>query len=401
MPSTKVRRGLYWSEFTKTWHYEFRFERKKKNGDTGHASEKAARVWLAAFRGSLKNQQVGLPTGAPALTLRKALAAWRKAYLGVSSDHHVVNVTRAVELHATALLDTPIDQIRLRDLEQLRSAYLHSTGLGHNGSKLRHSEGGANKMLFHLRTVLLYCAKHGLGPREVPRLEPLEAQEGAQGIVWPEHVQAFVAEAWKGGKDHKAKERLVPHSATALCLMLALGLREAEALGARWEWLDERRQVYVVGKAKNRKLREVPLPHWLARQLANLRTAEGGPARGLILPAGVDRKGRQLPHVSGFTTKPVARCAAVLKISGLTPHRLRATFATAHFEAGTPLTQIQQMMGHADPETTMGYIVQRPKDQAEAQERVARAMGFESGPPAVPERKSRINLTPAKRRKAS
>ena len=63
---------------------------------------------------------------------------------------------------------------------------------------------------------------------------------------------------------------------------------------------------------------------------------------------------------------------------GLHPHRLRASFATTHFEAGTPLSQIQQMMGHEDPETTMRYIVQRPKDQAVAQERVSELMGFKS-----------------------
>jgi hypothetical protein len=33
-------------------------------------------------------------------------------------------------------------------------------------------------------------------------------------------------------------------------------------------------------------------------------------------------------------------------------------------------------MGHRDPETTLGYILQRPKGQAEAQERVSKAMGF-------------------------
>ena len=37
--------------------------------------------------------------------------------------------------------------------------------------------------------------------------------------------------------------------------MGTLGLRENEALGARWEWLDRRRQVYVVGEAKDRALR--------------------------------------------------------------------------------------------------------------------------------------------------
>ena len=401
MKPRKLRRGLWFSEKTKTWHYEFKHEGQPYKGDTGHALEKDARNWKAKKIEALKNLEVGLdPPKAPAPTLAKALVEWCEAHQGVSSDRHVVNVTRAVELHAAALLDTPIDAITLRDLEKLRSAYLLGTGTGYHEARLTHTEGGANKALFHLRLVLTWCGKHDLGPREVPRLAPLAAQEGAQGIVWPEQVQAFLAEAWKGGQDHKAKVRQLPHSATAICLMLGLGLRENEALGARWEWLDTRRQVYVVGRAKSRRLREVPLPDWLARHLAQLRATQGHPARGLILPASLDEEGKQIPHGPGFTTKSVVRCAAALKIIDLTPHRLRATFATTHFETGTKITQIQQMLGHRDPATTLRYIVQRPKDQAEAQELVAAAMGFASGPPTVTEQKQKNNVTPTSKRKA-
>jgi len=398
----KLRRGIWFSQKTGTWHYEFKYEGfPKQKGDTGHALEKPARDWVAAFKANLKKRLVGMAPEGPAITLERALAEWKKAHQGVTSDRHVVNVCRAVELHAAALLQTPLDAITLRDLEALRSTYLQGTGKGYHEAELSHTEGGANKVIFHLRMVLRWCGKHGLGPREVVKLEPLPAQEGAQSVVWPEQVQAFLAEAWKGGIDHKAKIRLLPHSATALCMMLGLGLRENEALGARWEWLDLRRQVYVVGRAKSRRLREIPLPSWLARHLVNLRATQGNPSHGLMLPAGLDDEGRQIPHVPGFTTKPVARCAAALKISGLTPHRLRATFATAHFEMGTPLSQIQQMMGHRDPATTMRYIVQRPKDQAEAQERVAKAMGFESSPPEVPRPQSKAKITHIKKAKAS
>ena len=58
------------------------------------------------------------------------------------------------------------------------------------------------------------------------------------------------------------------------------------------------------------------------------------------------------------------------------------------------------MLGHRDPATTLRYIVQRPKDQAEAQELVAAAMGFASGPPTVTEQKQKNNVTPTSKRKA-
>jgi len=46
------------------------------------------------------------------------------------------------------------------------------------------------------------------------------------------------------------------------------------------------------------------------------------------------------------------------------------------------------MLGHEKPETTWGYILQRPKDQAEAQDKLGRAMGFTD--PPMPDRVSLI-----------
>lgn len=397
MPSTAVRRGLYWSDSTRTWHYEFRMKipgaaRDKWNGDTGHPLVGDAREWVRRFKARLKKAEVGWEVAGPAATLAQGLALWLEAHAGTSPGHQA-NVRRAVQLHARTLLDTPMDQIREGDLEQLRVGYLATQGRGHNEARLPHGPAGADKMVHHLRLVLAWCGQRGHGPGAPPKPAPLWAQERVKAVVWPEQVQAFIAEADRGGPDHAAKgPRLIPHSATALRLMVALGLREEEALGARWEWFDTRRQVYVVGRSKSGSVRQVPVPEWLSDHLENLRATQKDPRKGLILPVGLDKDGQQLPHQRGFTTKPVARCAAKLHIHGLTPHRLRATFATAHFEAGTPLSQIQQMLGHEDPETTMGYIVQRPKDQAEAQEKVAQAMGFQTSPPTVPEKTITVKL---------
>lgn len=409
MPSSNVRRGLYWSETTHTWHYEFRLKvpgaekSEKFNGDTGQVIEADARIWLAAFKKRLHDEAVGLQpqAGQPSPALRRGLALWLAAHEACSEGHQA-NVRRAVEIHAKHLLDTPMDQIREEDLELLRVRYLKETGHGFQGAELPHSEAGANKAVHHVRLVLTWCGQRGHAPAVAPKIKPLNAQGKVKAVVWPEQVQAFLAEADRGGYDHAAiGPRMIPHSATAIRMMLGLGLREEEALWARWEWLDTRRQVYVAGKTKGGRVREVPIPSWLAEHLEGLRALQKGPKKGLILPAGLDDDDQQVPHDRLFTTKPVARVAAVLKIVGLTPHRLRATFATAHWELGTPLSQIQQMMGHKRPETTMKYIVARPKDQAEAQEKVAKAMGFTSYPPTVPERPATFTIKRVLRVKAN
>jgi integrase/recombinase XerC len=248
-----------------------------------------------------------------------------------------------------------------------------------------HTEGGANNLVKNLSSLLGWCVDQGFIEARPFKIKALKAQERPEGIVWPEQVQAFLEVAYKGGRSHsKQPDKPPEHSYTAMRMMLTLGLREDEALTARWEWFDERRMVYSPGKTKNRKVREIPVPPALALHLGAIRN---GKEKGLILPSKKkSANGHELPHNKNFTQKPVKRCAEALKIYGLTPHRLRATFATTHFEAGTPISQIQQMMGHDDPQTTMGYIVQRPKDQHESQARVEALQGFTSliSPDRVP-----------------
>lgn len=55
----------------------------------------------------------------------------------------------------------------------------------------------------------------------------------------------------------------------------------------------------------------------------------------------------------------------------ITPHSLRATAATAAFEAGLTLFEVQQLMGHCDPATTEIYIKDQSQLQIEKKGRVA------------------------------
>jgi integrase len=149
-------------------------------------------------------------------------------------------------------------------------------------------------------------------------------------------------------------------------MMLLLGLREDEAITSRWEWLDKRNMTYTVGDAKNRRLRTLPVPTVLLAYIeAHHTRPENG--RGLILP--MDDKGN--PHTEGLTSKCVATCSAAVGIKDMTPHRVRATYATACFEAGIDLNQIQILLGHENQSTTMGYVVVRSRPMGEAQNKVA------------------------------
>ncbi|KAB2861869.1 MAG: site-specific integrase, partial [Anaerolineae bacterium] len=45
---------------------------------------------------------------------------------------------------------------------------------------------------------------------------------------------------------------------------------------------------------------------------------------------------------------------------GFNPHDTRRTAAALAYEAGMPLPQIQKMLRHKDPGTTLRYIGQKP-----------------------------------------
>ncbi len=362
MPSYK--NGL--AKVGRVYYMKFKYKNQTIHESTGCEHKATAEQVLKRKREDLALQAAGLISAIDTPTLGDALNSWCTAQENVMVPAHIGNVRAALQLHFKNLLPLRLNEITTSVVESARAEYMRSKGRGRRPGQgeweLSHTAGGANKIVQHLSSIIGWAISQGWIEKRPFDLKPLKAQERTKAVVWPEQVGPFLNAADEGRHEH---------SATVIRMMIGLGLREEEALGARWEWLDQRRKVYIVGASKNRKIREIPLPDWLFEHLTAFRKEGGNPTDGFILLA---KDGK--PHRKGYTEKPVDRCAASLGIIGLHPHRLRATFATAHYEAGTPLSQIQQMLGHRDPETTLRYIVQRPHDQAEAQRKVAAAMGL-------------------------
>jgi len=364
----KFKNGL--AKVGQRYHYKFEFKGKAYHGSTGCDTRAAAEEVLRQIRTNAALEAVGArvaPREVP--TLAAVLEAWAKAQTGVATERHVENVRTALTLHMKPLLRLRLDQIDNQAVEDARTAYLNCKGTGSRPGQegeweLSHTLGGANKIVQALSSVMGWAVRRREGglDRMPFQVRPLRPEPKIKAVLWPELVQPFLAETQRG---RRYKGQAFPHTHIACCMMLGLGLREGEACGIEWPQLDRRRRVVQV-YGHDRELREIPVPAWLL----DLLDRHLGPTTAL--PSGPIIPG----HGPGFTAKAVARAGEKAGAPGLHPHRLRASFATTHFEAGTPLTQIQQMMGHSDPETTMGYIVQRPRDQAAAQERVAEIMGF-------------------------
>ena len=381
----EIRDGLVMYEGGTTWHYLVRWRGKIKRGDTKCEGRTTAATWLKAEKKKWPLEEQGL-IGPNVRTLRQLHTEWARLHANLSKSH-LRWMKNVVELHATAFLDRPAPELTMLELEGLKRLYLSTKGRGFkkNGAKKpedkdhavrEHSEGGWNKVAGQLRALYRWAVSCKM-ILDVPFLvKPLDVSLESKGVLWPEQVQRFLS-AVDGVRKVK-KGDLVPHAGISTRMMIGLGLRENEALHSEWDRVDWHRHMFIVAQArvtgkkvKDRTIREIPIPGWLEAYLLKWWVFSGRPTKGLLMVSKVGKA-----HGEGATDNPVQKGAQALGILNMTPHSLRYTFATVHFETGTALSQIQQMLGHDKPETTMGYILQRSKDQAEAQEKAGAAMGF-------------------------
>ena len=143
--------------------------------------------------------------------------------------------------------------------------------------------------------------------------------------------------------------------AAILALLAELGLRVGEALGldlADFRHNRGHRTVRVTGKGGRH--RELPIPAPLARDLDAYLATRVGAAPDQ--PAFTTTTGRRVDPSAVFRlVRRTARAAGLPDAGLVSPHSLRHTVATAALDAGAPLHDVQDLLGHADPRTTRRY----------------------------------------------
>ena len=144
-----------------------------------------------------------------------------------------------------------------------------------------------------------------------------------------------------------------PWTKAMVVLLLSTGIRRSEAVGITLDDLDlEERQLLIRGKGD--KERVVPL------------TDQAVEAIQAYLPHRTQTQSRHL-FVSAWKGKPIhGRCInrmlqiviqkAGLAGQGITPHKLRHTFATHLIRNGVDIRTVQELMGHSEIETTARYL---------------------------------------------
>ena len=141
-----------------------------------------------------------------------------------------------------------------------------------------------------------------------------------------------------------------PREALLVLLLLELGLRVSEAVGANIEDLGEQgrhRVLMIKGKGQATKATPVPLNPSLVDAVNR---AAAGRERGPLL---VTSTGARLTRQ--HAGKLVKRLGSQIGLPQLSPHQLRHAFVTLSLDEGASLRDVQDAARHADPRTTRRY----------------------------------------------
>lgn len=302
----------------------------------------------------LKEIALGLHGGGVAPDLATLIDLW--CHLHRKQERHTA-AARWAEQALGTMTKLPLPSITTERLEEWLAAYLED-----------HAPATCNLVLRYLKVWLRWAVERktpGL-PGMPCKITMQRVEKRARPVVKISGQDDFLrgvdcVKTWV-----RTSQLAELQVRAAVRLMLGCGLREAEALGARWEWIDAGQGEYQVGKAKGMRPRTLGVPAWVMPWILALpRTVSG-----LVFPA---PDGGQ--HPAGWLRKALARGARAAGVVGtLGNHRLRASFATRHAAAGTSLDAIQGMMGHTDISTTRGYIEDDLGRQKQAQDKLAGMM---------------------------
>lgn len=252
---------------------------------------------------------------------------WLKFHKPVHSAKHWTDVESVSRLWLLPNLgDKRMDRITQADVYRVRARMLRAGP----------APVTVNDMLKILKLLVRFAVKLGHLDALPFRIEFLKVQRKPRPVLPAPRVTEFLA-----AMDREARN---PQVRLMLRVMIGLGLRESEVRGMRWAWLDAEHRTYTVGQAKGKEARILPVPGWLWSALQDLAKSRGP----WVFPA-ADGK----PHRAQVCKKPLGRVCAKLGLGHVTHHRLRATFASLHAQVGTPITEIQEMLGHKNLATTM------------------------------------------------
>jgi len=336
------------------WHYDLLVDGIRYQGSTHTPDLKTATLFVNQLRLDIARGKLALKDTRKTLLLEGVQQEFLASKTPSISPLYLASISAHWRIWLEPRLGrTPIDKIDAALMDQLRNALLEAG----------RSPVFTNNVLVTLRTLLNFAVKRGR-LRKAPKVDLLRVQRKPRPTVPARRVAEFL-----GAIDRATRN---PQARVMVRVMLGLGCRSSEVAGMRWEWLDLEQRTYTVGRAKGKEARVLPIPSWL---WIALQAMPKGTLCEWVFPTPEGK-----PHCPGFLRKPLQAAAKELGLGNLTPHRLRASFASLHAAAGTPLSELQTMMGHKDFKTLWGYIEQTLDARREAQEGLGRHLGLTLDP---------------------
>ena len=144
----------------------------------------------------------------------------------------------------------------------------------------------------------------------------------------------------------RALEKSDRAEAFAIRLLLLTGARKSEILKARWEYVRMDLHQLVVPLSKSGRPRHILLSDAALEVLHSMPRTPGNP---WLFPG--HAPGKPLSDLYLFWN----RLRRELGLADVRIHDLRHTFASFLVNAGHSLYEVQKMLGHGDPRTTMRY----------------------------------------------
>ncbi|MGA9778226.1 MAG: tyrosine-type recombinase/integrase [Limisphaerales bacterium] len=248
----------------------------------------------------------------------------------------------------------PVWDKLLRDDFRNYLRYLGRHNLSRAATQLRFSA---------LRTFYKFLMRHGavemlpIKNLSLPKLEKrlpkfLTVQQMKDLLEAP--VKLLESRKHKEGPGRPASTTACLRDVAVLETIYSCGLRISELCGLRAEDIDwSERLVRVRGKGKKERLVPIGEPAWKAIQnyWAVLKQPPSGPASVFLAetkkaaplkPLQLSRRLKQYLAIAGLDP-------------GLTPHKLRHSYATHLLDAGADLRSVQELLGHAHLVTTQVY----------------------------------------------
>ena len=332
--------------------YRFKLNGLLERGSTKCRIYEDAVKWLNHYKSQISLGNIGVHN--PPI-LEKLLDEWKKTASLTNDPQQIASMDSAIRTHCKQLLKVKVDKLTTQLVKRVLLRYTKSRGKG--PGRKSHSSGGANALLLRLNTLMGYAIDCNYITRKPYAIRREKSQAQPRTIIRAPKIKEFLIALEKNTRS--------THVRLAIALQAGLGLRESEALGAEWQWINwETNSIQVVRffrptslskkkiRTKNKQIRTLPLPVWLRTRLLAHWNAVGKPKTGLVLPS--DRPG--LPHISRYTAHALGRIGMALELEALTPHGLRSGWITSLLhDAKVPLTEAQKMAGHAEITTTAGY----------------------------------------------